>query len=86
MPGQMSPDRRQHTSPGRLIGVATKGSPFGANIVARGLLVGTPGTANLIDDQNVTYSNVPLQLGYNPIDGIVQVAAGGTADNIWPLI
>lgn len=52
--------------------------------VCRALLVGTAGTANLIDASGSTVANVPLQQGYNPI-GVQRVLTGGTADNIWAL-
>lgn len=51
---------------------------------ASGLLVGTAGTANLMDADGNTLANVPLQAGYNPIR-VMQVRTGGTADDIWAL-
>ena len=51
---------------------------------AKWLLVGTAGTANLIDLGGTLRENVPLQEGYNPI-GCKQVKLGGTAANIWAL-
>lgn len=51
---------------------------------AASLLVGTAGTANLMDDDGVTRTNVPLQVGYNPIR-VRQVRTGGTASDIWAL-
>jgi hypothetical protein len=50
----------------------------------RSLLVGTAGTANLMDAEGVIRSNVPLQQGYNPLQ-CRQVRAGGTASDIWAL-
>lgn len=50
----------------------------------RGLLVGTAGTANLMDDTGAIRTNVPLQVGYNPLV-CRQVRTGGAADNIWAL-
>lgn len=50
----------------------------------RALLVGTAGTANLMDAEGNTVSDVPLQQGYNPLS-VSQVRLGGTADNIWAL-
>ena len=50
----------------------------------RSLLVGTEGTANIVDGQGEARSNVPLQKGYNPIV-CQQVRLGGTAANIWAL-
>lgn len=52
--------------------------------LCRGLLVGTAGTANLVDSSGGTAANVPLQAGYNPLS-VLQVKTGGTADNIWAL-
>jgi|GEM_PF-3689340 hypothetical protein len=54
--------------------------------VAQGFLVGTAGTANLLDTDSVTHANVPMQVGYNPIVGIKRVKLGGTADDIWTLL
>jgi hypothetical protein len=50
----------------------------------RALLVGTAGTANLKDGGGTTRTNVPLQVGYNPLI-CMEVRTGGTADNIWAL-
>lgn len=50
----------------------------------RSLLVGTAGTANLIDASGVVRANVPLQQGYNPL-ACRQVRTGGTAADIWAL-
>jgi hypothetical protein len=50
----------------------------------RALLVGTGGTATIIDGSGVTCANVPLQQGINPIS-IRRVLTGGTADDIWAL-
>ena len=50
----------------------------------RALLVGTAGTANLMDNSGAILANVPLQLGYNPIS-VQQVRTGGTATDIWAL-
>lgn len=50
----------------------------------RGLCVGTPGTANLVDLTGATRTNYPLQQGYNPI-AVQRVLTGGTADDIWAL-
>lgn len=52
--------------------------------VCRAVLVGTAGTANIIDASGVEHTNVPLQQGYNPI-GIMRIKTGGTSDNIWAL-
>ena len=52
--------------------------------VCRALLVGTAGTANLIDASGAEHANVPLQQGYNPI-GVQRVKTGGSASNLWAL-
>jgi len=52
--------------------------------VCRALLVGTAGTANLVDALGNTCTNVPLQVGYNPIM-IKRLSTGGTAADIWAL-
>jgi hypothetical protein len=54
------------------------------NGTASALLVGTAGTAELMDATGATISNVPLQVGYNPIR-VKQVRIGGTASDIWAL-
>ena len=54
------------------------------NGLANGLLVGTPGTANLMEPDGTIRTNVPLQQGYNPI-AVRQVRTGGTASDIWAL-
>jgi hypothetical protein len=50
----------------------------------RALLVGTAGTANLMDATGQILADVPLQAGYNPLK-VVQVRTGGTSDDIWAL-
>ena len=52
--------------------------------VCRALLVGTAGTANLIDASGTQRDGVPLQQGYNPI-GVQRVKTGGSATNLWAL-
>lgn len=52
--------------------------------VCRALLVGTAGTANLIDASGGARTGVPLQQGYNPI-GVQRVMTGGSASDIWAL-
>ena len=54
------------------------------NGICRALLVGTPGTANLMDSSGNAVTNVPLQPGFNPI-GVRRFMTGGTADNVWAL-
>ncbi|WP_428029804.1 spike base protein, RCAP_Rcc01079 family [Ancylobacter sp.] len=62
----------------------TKADSNLAGGICRALLVGTEGTANLQDADGVTTTDVPLQIGYNPLR-CLQVRTGGTADNIWAL-
>ncbi|MGB0084214.1 MAG: hypothetical protein WBP94_02415 [Rhodomicrobiaceae bacterium] len=50
----------------------------------RALLVGTAGTADLIDASGAERTGVPLQQGYNPI-GALRVKTGGSATNLWAL-
>lgn len=52
--------------------------------ICRGLLVGVPGTANLMDENGTVTTDVPLQQGYNPL-AVLQVRTGGTSDDIWAL-
>lgn len=52
--------------------------------VTKALLVGTAGTANLMDASGGIRADVPLIQGYNPLR-VKQVRTGGTADNIWAL-
>ncbi len=52
--------------------------------VCRGLLVGTAGTANLIDASGEARTGVPLQQGFNPI-GVARIMTGGSAANLWAL-
>ena len=55
-----------------------------ASGLTRGLLVGIAGTANLVDGSGAIRTNVPLQVGYNPVR-VSRVRLGGTADDIWAL-
>ena len=61
----------------------TKGTAL-ASGPCRGLWVGTAGTANLVDYDGITRSNVPLFQGLNPL-GCTAVNSGGTAADIWAL-
>ena len=54
------------------------------NGVCRAVLVGTPGSANLMDASGNVLTGLPLQQGYNPI-GVLRIMTGGTADNMWAL-
>jgi hypothetical protein len=51
---------------------------------ARGLLVGTAGTATFKDGTQTTCTDVPLQEGYNPL-GVAGGLTLGTAANVWLL-
>ena len=55
-----------------------------ATSACRALLVGTAGSATLIDAAGTEQANVPLQQGYNPIM-VRRVKTGGSADNIWAI-
>lgn len=50
----------------------------------KALLVGTAGTANLVDADGNARAAVPLQQGYNPLR-CARVATGGSAGDIWAL-
>lgn len=52
--------------------------------VCRALLVGTAGSADLIDASGTLRTGVPLQQGFNPI-GAQRILTGGTAANLWAL-
>lgn len=52
--------------------------------VCRALLVGTAGSANLLDATGAERTGVPLQQGFNPI-GVRRVKTGGSAANLWAL-
>lgn len=65
----------------RLVTKANQDLPNGVSL---GLLVGTAGTANIVDESGALCPDVPLQQGYNPIR-CKQIRTGGTADNIWAL-
>lgn len=73
------------SSPARqLLSVTKSDTADIAPSACRALLVGTAGTATLIDWTGATLANVPLQQGYNPIM-VRRIKTGGTADNIWAL-
>jgi len=52
--------------------------------VTRALLVGTAGTATVVDADGNTATDIPLQAGYNPLQ-IQKLTALGTAANVWAL-
>src|SRR3546814_2843299 len=50
--------------------------------ICRGLLVGTGGTANLMEVDGTVRAAVPLATGYHPLF-VKQVRTSGTATDIW---
>lgn len=54
------------------------------NGICRALLVGTAGSATIIDASGTERTGVPLQRGFNPI-GVKRVKSGGTATDLWAL-
>lgn len=72
------------SAPARKIVSVTKADSDLSDGTCRGLLVGTPGTANLMDHDGNTVTGVPLKEGYNPL-AVRQVRTGGTATDIWAL-
>ena len=71
------------SSSGKIVAVTKADSNLPSG-VTKALLVGTAGTANLMDEDGNTVTNVPLQAGYNPLR-VSQVRTGGTASDIWAL-
>lgn len=67
-------------SPATRIAAVVSGTPFNT---CRCLLVGTAGTATVIDAEGNTSTNIPLQAGYNPLR-LTQVTFGTAAD-VWAL-
>lgn len=61
--------------------LVTKANSALPNGPCRALLVGTAGTANLMDLYGNIETDVPLVAGVNPLK-CSQVRTGGTADNI----
>lgn len=72
------------TSSARRAVLVTKADTTLPGGTCRALLVGTAGTANIMDANGTICANIPLQAGYNPIQ-TTQVRTGGTADDIWAL-
>jgi hypothetical protein len=70
--------------PARRFVPVTKADSDLPNGVCRGLLVGTAGTANLVEFDGTVRTAVPLQAGFNPLS-VLQVRTGGTASDIWAL-
>jgi hypothetical protein len=50
----------------------------------RGLLVGTAGTATVVDADGNTCTDIPLQAGYNPLQ-IQKLTTLTSAANVWAL-
>lgn len=71
------------SGPAERMALITKGSALPGGTGCRGILCGTPGTAN-ITVAGAALANVPLQQGYNPIR-VQSVEAGGTATDLWAL-
>ena len=73
------------TRPSGMIRAVTKSDTVNfVDGVCRALLVGTAGTANIVDSTGTTLANVPLQTGYNPLK-VIRINTGGTASDIWAL-
>jgi len=72
----------QMDAPATKIVQVVSGSDF-ADGPCRALLVGTAGTATVVDAEGNTATNIPLQTGYNPIR-VSKVTFGGAAD-VWAL-
>lgn len=73
------------SSPARAVRPVTKDD--GADLpdgTCRALLVGSGGTANLVDAAGNDLSGVPLQTGYNPVR-VARFKTGGTATDIWAI-
>ena len=64
--------------------LVTKADANLPNSTTKALLVGTAGTANLMQPDGTIRTSVPLQVGYNPLQ-VLQVRTGGTATDIWAL-
>ena len=62
----------------------TKADANMAGGTCRALWVGTPGTANLMQDDGTIRANVPLKDGLFPC-AVRQVRTGGSATDIWAL-
>lgn len=69
-------------SPASKIAAVVSGTTFAAG-TCRALLVGTAGTATVIDSEGNTLTNIPLQVGYNPLR--VSKVTYGTAADVWAL-
>lgn len=74
----------QSSSPASVFSPVTKADSNLPDGTCKALLVGTAGTANLMDVLGNIRANVPLQQGFNPL-ACRQVRTGGTASDIWAL-
>lgn len=78
----------EQTRPSGLIRAVTKSNTVDVDKVngqwPRALLVGSSGTATVIDASGQTCTSIPLQQGYNPIS-VQRVLNTGTASDIWAL-
>lgn len=81
-PKRPFPDVQPDTSSFRGMYPVTKASADLPQGTCKGLVCGTPGTANLRDAHGNDLANYPLQQGYNPLQ-VQQVQPGGTAADIW---
>lgn len=72
------------TRPGLKYPAVTKADADLPHGVCRTLLVGTAGTANLMQPDGTIVANVPLVQGYNPLE-VKQVRLGGTAADIFAI-
>jgi hypothetical protein len=78
------PVNRRSVATSGFFAPVTKADADLTNGICRALLVGTAGTANLMDADGNIRTDVPLQVGYNQLS-VKQVRTGGVADNIWAL-
>lgn len=78
----------ENTRPSGTIRAVVKSDTVNVDMIngqwPRALLVGTAGTATVIDATGVTSTSIPLQAGYNPIS-VQRVLNTGTAADIWAL-
>lgn len=73
------------SSPARVLKPVTKDDLNDlADGTCRALLVGSGGSANLVDAGGNDLVAVPLQTGFNPVR-ISRVKTGGTASDIWAI-
>jgi hypothetical protein len=81
----MLPDSFQWITPGRnYVPVVKSDTVDFVEGPCKTLLVGTAGTANLVEADGTVRANVPLQAGYNPLSA-KRVNTGGTASDIWAI-